>query len=834
MISSNVLKGFGATMFACALFIGGAVNVSAATPWYVNVNTTSTTTDGMTAETPFTTIEAAVSIAADGDTINIADGVYPLAAQLNISKSVTLAGQGSVTVKAATDFGTVGGSKHLLVAFPATDTNPVVISGITFDCESTNCYGVQAYGNANLTLNNVTIVNSRGAGLTVNGSTVTATGLTTSGSAWGAINVDPGSGVMTPSVFNLVSGTLGETNKIWSDGARISDTATVSVTAPSDYHKYHAAGTSAFYVWSNNLTQKAAITQGSTTTIYANIQAALDAAVSGETVTVYPGLYTETATNRTVNGAAYQFGLFFGTSSVKLQGVGDVTVKTNATNSFGNSGTFIAADNVTISGITFAENIPGTNKTIEVIGDNFTLRDSKISETSGSVYLSDFTSTQIVNKFTLTNNVFDNASTISIASGAGSATSSSATDRTITNNTFKGTTNVYARISFSGAGGQPWFVYPVGGAVITGNTFESDNKWHVRARGEYTEGQFDWKSIWENNTFGKAALAVMNPETFSVRAYGYSPYTNVRSIGSDLAWTKANASSTDTILLKGFAEAPVTSASTTPEGKTATVETNTQLTATTTSGTVQAFIPADTVISGPTEWDGTFDLPTATSTFALTPEQGFAVSGAAVGIEIGAGDIALTFDKAIKLTFAGQAGKKVGWSRNGAFTHITNVCDSSTNPTLAAGADCATTVGSDLVVWTKHATTFVVYSQVGVGGSSSGSTGGSSSGSSAVTTPTTTGTSTVTVITATTPATVGQVLGATAFNFAANLGFGSRGTDVVELQKTLIEGGYLRAGLSTGYFGPLTKAAVTKWQRANSIPSTGFFGPLSRAHINAR
>jgi hypothetical protein len=281
----------------------------------------------------------------------------------------------------------------------------------------------------------------------------------------------------------------------------------------------------------------------------------------------------------------------------------------------------------------------------------------------------------------------------------------------------------------------------------------------------------------------------------------------------------------------------------TPEGKTATVESNTQLTATTTSGTVQAFIPAETVISGPTSWDGTFDLPVATTVFTLTPEQGFALSGTAIGIEIGAGDISLTFDKAIKLTFAGQAGKKVGWSRNGAFTHITNTCDSSTNPTLAAGDDCATTVGSDLVVWTKHATTFVVYSQVGVGGSgggsSSGSTGGSSSSSaSASTAPSSTAgtpaTSGNTSVTSPTIGTVGQVLGATAFNFTANLGFGSRGTDVVELQKTLIEGGYLRAGLSTGYFGPLTKAAVTKWQRANSIPSTGFFGPLSRAHINAR
>src|SRR3989344_6619570 len=48
------------------------------------------------------------------------------------------------------------------------------------------------------------------------------------------------------------------------------------------------------------------------------------------------------------------------------------------------------------------------------------------------------------------------------------------------------------------------------------------------------------------------------------------------------------------------------------------------------------------------------------------------------------------------------------------------------------------------------------------------------------------------------------------FNFTRNLTVGSRGDDVVALQNILISKGHLAAGLNTGYFGNLTKAAVAK------------------------
>jgi uncharacterized surface protein with fasciclin (FAS1) repeats len=63
---------------------------------------------------------------------------------------------------------------------------------------------------------------------------------------------------------------------------------------------------------------------------------------------------------------------------------------------------------------------------------------------------------------------------------------------------------------------------------------------------------------------------------------------------------------------------------------------------------------------------------------------------------------------------------------------------------------------------------------------------------------------------------------------------GSQGADVVTLQTFLTNEGFLNipAGTSMGYFGPLTKAALMKYQASQGISSTGYFGPLTKANIN--
>ncbi|MEK7115028.1 MAG: peptidoglycan-binding protein [Patescibacteria group bacterium] len=80
----------------------------------------------------------------------------------------------------------------------------------------------------------------------------------------------------------------------------------------------------------------------------------------------------------------------------------------------------------------------------------------------------------------------------------------------------------------------------------------------------------------------------------------------------------------------------------------------------------------------------------------------------------------------------------------------------------------------------------------------------------------------------------GSSVSAPAASFNRNLTVGSRGADVTALQDILISKGHLAAGLNTGYFGNLTKAAVAKWQASMGIsPAVGFVGPISRASLNS-
>lgn len=72
--------------------------------------------------------------------------------------------------------------------------------------------------------------------------------------------------------------------------------------------------------------------------------------------------------------------------------------------------------------------------------------------------------------------------------------------------------------------------------------------------------------------------------------------------------------------------------------------------------------------------------------------------------------------------------------------------------------------------------------------------------------------------------------------FTQNLTLGSTGSEVSSLQQVLVAQGHLvmPAGVAYGYFGPLTQAAVAKWQAANGVsPAVGYWGPISRARYAA-
>ena len=76
-------------------------------------------------------------------------------------------------------------------------------------------------------------------------------------------------------------------------------------------------------------------------------------------------------------------------------------------------------------------------------------------------------------------------------------------------------------------------------------------------------------------------------------------------------------------------------------------------------------------------------------------------------------------------------------------------------------------------------------------------------------------------------------------SFTRDLTVGSTGTDVKCLQQYLNAKGFVvassgpgSAGNESSYFGPLTRAALAKWQAANGVaPPAGYFGPITRAKI---
>ena len=79
---------------------------------------------------------------------------------------------------------------------------------------------------------------------------------------------------------------------------------------------------------------------------------------------------------------------------------------------------------------------------------------------------------------------------------------------------------------------------------------------------------------------------------------------------------------------------------------------------------------------------------------------------------------------------------------------------------------------------------------------------------------------------------VGEVLGASTFKFTTYLSFGMTSDMVKELQERLRAEGFFTYPTSTGYFGPITLAAVKAYQTAHAIPATGLVGPLTIAELN--
>ena len=172
----------------------------------------------------YATLQAAIAAATEGQTVTLLTDVTidstagKNQATIAIPAGVTLDGNGK-TITA----GTFAAQAHMLGVVDAAN---VTIRNLTVDMgkAANSKHALNVCGaTASATLENVTLKNANAAGMVVNAATVTATGLTTEGNGWGAVNVDK------KGTFTMTSGALAENNKIWSEDAETENGSTITV-----------------------------------------------------------------------------------------------------------------------------------------------------------------------------------------------------------------------------------------------------------------------------------------------------------------------------------------------------------------------------------------------------------------------------------------------------------------------------------------------------------------------------------------------------------------------------------------------------------------------------
>ncbi len=143
-------------------------------------------------------------------------------------------------------------------------------------------------------------------------------------------------------------------------------------------------------------------------------------------------------------------------------------------------------------------------------------------------------------------------------------------------------------------------------------------------------------------------------------------------------------------------------------------------------------IPATNITSSNLSWNGIMKAPTIVS-ISIPKKEGKSRSQS-IAIKIGFDEGRLDFSNAVRLFFPNEAGKKVAYFSEGKFNEINTLCggDNQTWVDINLGGvfgECYIYDNNDLVIWTKHFTEFVTYTEVDLPKTESGTSGSSSSGS---------------------------------------------------------------------------------------------------------
>lgn len=242
-------------------------------------------------------LRAAIDAAKEGDVIDVGSYIE-LTSPLMINKAVTLRGSdmfGTIITKSA-DSWTANGDKSsgsLIVVADvegAVNIENMTVTGAT-DIALTNDgtaygHGIDVYRSKDVTLKNVFSTANSGAGLIVNGSTVTTQYLMTADNGWYSVNVDNSGAVLNLSSDSV----LGDAIQIKSDHGGV----TVNASGYENY-TYIGADNQPAQLWSNvPITNTAYTVSGNVKTLYTSLTAAIQAVKSGETVYLAPGTYDET------------------------------------------------------------------------------------------------------------------------------------------------------------------------------------------------------------------------------------------------------------------------------------------------------------------------------------------------------------------------------------------------------------------------------------------------------------------------------------------------------------------------------------------------------------
>ncbi len=138
---------------------------------------------------------------------------------------------------------TVTGNAAASLFLVSGDSSSATIKDLTINGANSIKHGMQAYGGAKLTVENVEVQNCTGYALVVNGSTVTVEGkygLVTDGSnGSGGINVDLGSGVETPATLTIKNAEIAEENSVYVEH---SHSEGVEVTATIEDGSFKSVG----------------------------------------------------------------------------------------------------------------------------------------------------------------------------------------------------------------------------------------------------------------------------------------------------------------------------------------------------------------------------------------------------------------------------------------------------------------------------------------------------------------------------------------------------------------------------------------------------------------